>query len=121
MVAGRQLYVHPSRLDRGYVMEKVMEFAQERQVPPHLIVRDLEEAAKQIPRKELTAEAHALAPFEATVLLPGEGQPHFGQPPFPYSRLPPDPAPDGRDRRLLQRPFFIELHFRSAHQGKFEN
>jgi hypothetical protein len=63
MVAGRRLYVHPSRLDRGYVMEKLLEFCQQRHVPPHLIVRDLEAAAQQILRDELTAEARALAPF----------------------------------------------------------
>jgi hypothetical protein len=63
MVSGRQLYAHPSRLDRGYVMEKLLEFEQQRQIPPHLIVRDLEEAAKQIPRQELTAEARVLAPY----------------------------------------------------------
>jgi transposase len=63
MIAGRKLYVHPSRLDRGYVMEKLLEFGRERNTPPHLIVRDLEQAARQIPKQELTAEARALAPF----------------------------------------------------------
>jgi hypothetical protein len=63
MIAGRKLYVHPSRLDRGYVMEKLLEFGRERNTPPHRIVRDLEQAARQIPKQELTAEARALAPF----------------------------------------------------------
>jgi transposase len=63
MVAGRKLYLHPSRLDRAYVMEKLLEFHQTRQTPPHMIVRDLEQAAKQIPRAELPAEARVLQPF----------------------------------------------------------
>jgi hypothetical protein len=63
MVWSRQLYHHPSRLDRSYVMEKILTFHRERKTPPHLIVRDLEQAAKQIPKTAMLEEARALKRF----------------------------------------------------------
>ncbi len=48
MVSGRKLYRHPSRLDRGYVMEKLLTFHREHQTPPVEIVGDLQQAARQI-------------------------------------------------------------------------
>jgi hypothetical protein len=57
MVYGRRVYDHPSRLDRMYVMEKLLTFHREHQTPPHETVRDLEQAAKQIPRDAYAAEA----------------------------------------------------------------
>jgi transposase len=57
MVSGRQLYHHPSRLDRDYVLDKLLEFHQEHHTPPHEILRDLKRAAEQIPKHEQTAEA----------------------------------------------------------------
>lgn len=57
MVYGRRLYDHPSRLDRMYVMDKLLTFHQDRKTPPHEIVRDLEQAAKQIPQEAYAAEA----------------------------------------------------------------
>lgn len=67
MVYGRRLYDHPSRLDRGYVLEKLLTFHRERQTPPHEIVRDLEQAAAQIPRDAWASEAQPLqAVYERT-------------------------------------------------------
>ena len=60
MVSGRQLYRHPSRLDRGYVIDKLLEFHKEHQTPPAEILRDLREAAAQIPKAEQAAEAQPL-------------------------------------------------------------
>jgi len=57
MVSGRKLYRHPSRLDRGYVMDKLLTFHREHQTPPHEIVRDLELAAEQIPKRDRLEEA----------------------------------------------------------------
>jgi transposase len=54
MVSGRQLFRHPCRLDRSYVMEKLLTYHREHNTPPHRIVQDLERAAIQIP-----ASAHA--------------------------------------------------------------
>lgn len=63
MVSGRRLYRHPSRLDRQYVLDKLAGFHQEHGTPPHEILRDLEEAAAEIPRSEHAAEA---APLQQT-------------------------------------------------------
>jgi len=42
MMMGRRLYRHPSRLDRGYVMDKLLTYHREHHTPPHVIVGDLE-------------------------------------------------------------------------------
>lgn len=60
MVSGRQLYRHPSRLDRSYVMEKLLTYHQAHHTPPDVIVRDLERAAEQLPRSACAAEAEPL-------------------------------------------------------------
>jgi hypothetical protein len=60
MISGRQLYQHPSRLDRGYVMEKLLTYHREHQTPPPTIVRDLQRAAEQIPAADRAAEAKPL-------------------------------------------------------------
>lgn len=57
MVSGRRLYRHPSRLDRQYVLDKLLEFHHEHGTPPYEILRDLKQAADQIPRCERAAEA----------------------------------------------------------------
>lgn len=67
MISGRRLYQHPSRLDRSYVMEKLLTYHREHNTPPHLIVRDLELAAKQIPASAYAEEAKPLqAAYEAS-------------------------------------------------------
>jgi hypothetical protein len=60
MVSGRRLYQHPSRLDRDYVLDKLLEFHQQHHTPPHQILRDLQLAAAHIPRHEQAAEAAPL-------------------------------------------------------------
>ena len=60
MVSGRQLYHHPSRLDRQYVLDKLLTFHQEHDTPPVEILRDLQAAADQIPQHEQAAEAEPL-------------------------------------------------------------
>lgn len=60
MVGGRRLYHHPSRLDRGYVLDKLLVFHQAHGTPPHEIVRDMQHAAQQIPPAERSAEASPL-------------------------------------------------------------
>jgi len=60
MVSGRRLYHHPSRLDRQYVLDKLLTFHQEHDTSPAEILRDLQEAAAQIPKHEQAAEAAPL-------------------------------------------------------------
>jgi len=60
MVSGRQMFQHPSRLDRQYVLDKLLTFHQEHDTPPHEILRDLQRAADQIPKHEQAAEAKPL-------------------------------------------------------------
>jgi transposase len=60
MVSGRKLYHHPSRLDRSYVIDKLLKFHKEHQTPPGGILHDLREAAAQIPKSEQAAEAQSL-------------------------------------------------------------
>jgi len=60
MVSGRRIYHHPSRLDRQYVLDKLLTFHQEHKTPPHEILRDLKQAADQIPEQERAAEATPL-------------------------------------------------------------
>lgn len=57
MVSGRRLYHHPSRLDRRYVLDKLLDFHQKHHTPPHEILRDMQHAADQIPKHEQAAEA----------------------------------------------------------------
>jgi hypothetical protein len=60
MISGRQLYCHPSRLDRGYVLDKLLTYHRQHQTPPHRIVHDLEQAAQQIPKSAHAEEARPL-------------------------------------------------------------
>jgi hypothetical protein len=60
MVSGRKLYHHPSRLDRSYVLAKLLEFHKEHGTLPAEILRDLREAAAQIPKAEQATEAEPL-------------------------------------------------------------
>ena len=60
MVSGRKLYRHPSRLDRGYVLDKLLVFHRTHQTLPHEIVGDLQQAARQIPKENRLEEAAPL-------------------------------------------------------------
>jgi transposase len=60
MVGGRRLYDHPSRLDRQYVLDKLLTFHREHGTPPHEILRDLKQATLQIPASARAAEARPL-------------------------------------------------------------
>jgi len=60
MVSGRQLYRHPSRLDRGYVMNKLLTFHREHKTSPAVIVRDLKLATEQFQKPDRKAEGEKL-------------------------------------------------------------
>ena len=57
MVSGRRLYDHPSRLDRQYVLDKLLAFHREHETPPPKILRDLHQAVAQIPPSHHADEA----------------------------------------------------------------
>ena len=60
MVSGRQLYRHASRLDQGYVMDKLLTFHREHQTPPAVIVRDLKHVADLLPEPGKQEEGEQL-------------------------------------------------------------
>jgi transposase len=61
MVAGRQVFHHPSLRERGYILDKLLAFHLDHQTPWKDILPDLHHAIDQIPRKEHAAEAQPLA------------------------------------------------------------
>lgn len=65
MVSGGKLYSHPSRLDRGYVLEKLMNFHRQHGTSPSQIVNDLRVAIEQIPAAHYLQEASPLKGFHA--------------------------------------------------------
>jgi hypothetical protein len=60
MVSGRHLFEHSIRLDRKYVMDKLLVYLQDHKVPPGDIIRHLEHAAEQIPSVDRQTEAKPL-------------------------------------------------------------
>lgn len=60
MVAGRQVFHHPSIRERSYILDKLLAFHVERQTPMKEILADLYEAADQAPKKDRAAEAQKL-------------------------------------------------------------
>ena len=69
MVAGRQVYRHPSCRERHYILEKLSKFYTEHETPMEQVLRDLHEAIHWLPAGEYAAEAKRL---QAT-LSPGSG------------------------------------------------
>ena len=61
MVAGRQVFRHPSLRERSYIVDKLLAFHLEHDTPWQATLRDLHHAIAQIPAKEHTAEAQPLA------------------------------------------------------------
>jgi transposase len=60
MVAGRQVYRHPSCRERHYILEKLSIFYGEHETPMEQVTRDLHEAVNWIPPAEYAAEAERL-------------------------------------------------------------
>jgi transposase len=61
IVAGRQVFQHPSLQGRHYILEKLNVFHREHQTPMADVMRDLKAAIEQLPRAEHAAEAAPLA------------------------------------------------------------
>jgi transposase len=60
MVAGRQVYRHPSCRERHFIIEKLSMFYIEHEIPLEQVSRDLRAAVDWIPRAEYAAEARPL-------------------------------------------------------------
>src|SRR5262249_49319344 len=60
MVAGRQVYQHPSCRERHYILAKLFIFYGEHDTPAEQVLRDLRAAADWIPEAEYAAEAERL-------------------------------------------------------------
>ena len=61
IVAGRQVFQHPSLQGRHYLLDKRNVFHKEHQTPMAEVLRDLQAAVEQVPRAEHAAEAAPLA------------------------------------------------------------
>ena len=61
IVAGRELFAHPSRLDRGYVLKKLLDFHREHDSKMPNIMDDLEAATEFLPKKSYADEAKQIA------------------------------------------------------------
>jgi transposase len=57
MIAGRKLFQHASRLDRGYVLNKLLDFHREHKSPMDVVLADLKAATDQLPIKDYADEA----------------------------------------------------------------
>jgi transposase len=60
MIAGKKLFKHASRLDRGYVLNKLLDFHREHKSPMDVVLADLKAAADQLPIKDYADEAKPL-------------------------------------------------------------
>ena len=77
MVSGRRVYHHPSRLDRGYILDKLLTFHREHGTPPYEILRDLRQAASEILRaskwrRPCHCNGFIVAPVSAAVRARGD-------------------------------------------------
>ena len=61
MVAGRQLFSHPCRQERHYILHKLMEFHRASDTPMSQVLADLDAATRQLPRSAHASEAQPLA------------------------------------------------------------
>jgi transposase len=92
MVAGRQVFRHPSCRERHYILEKLSIFYTEHGTPLDQVLRDLHEAVNWLPPAEYAAEAERL---------------RAGLPPAPRSADPPAaarPGPAAGPTRSIGRP-----------------
>jgi hypothetical protein len=60
IVAGRQVFRHPSCRERDYILDKLLEFHKQHGTSPQQILIDLHAAAAQVPQQEHAAEATPL-------------------------------------------------------------
>jgi transposase len=97
MVAGRQVFRHPSCRERHYILEKLSIFYTEHETPLDQVVRDLHEAVNWLPPAEYAAEAERLG---ATV----SPAPRAAAPPAPCRPRRAAAPPNSAGRRTGPRP-----------------
>jgi transposase len=79
IVAGRQVFRHPAVRGRDYLLEKLMTFHREHETPMADVLRDLENARRQLPPSEYAAEAVPLqAELAKTLAARGRGPKPIG-------------------------------------------
>jgi len=61
IVAGRQVFAHPSQRQRDYILRKLIAFHQEYATSLPVVLAQLQKAIEQLPRNTHTAEAQSLA------------------------------------------------------------
>lgn len=61
MVAGQQLFPHPCRQERHYILHKLLEFHRSSDTPMSQVLADLDAATGQLPRSAHAAEARPLS------------------------------------------------------------
>lgn len=60
MIAGKKLFQHASRLDRGYVLNKLLDFHRAHKSPMDVVLADLKVATEQLPKSAHADEAKPL-------------------------------------------------------------
>jgi transposase len=60
MVAGRQVFRHPSIQGRHYILDKLLAFHREHETPMPELLHDLQAAIGHVPQREYSAEAKPL-------------------------------------------------------------
>jgi transposase len=70
MVAGRDVFRHPSLRQRSYILDKLLAFHNEHQTPGADMMRDLDQAMRWLPAREHAAEAR---PLQAQLARPRRG------------------------------------------------
>ena len=63
IVAGRQVFRHPSQRDRAYILDKLLAFHRHHATPLDKTLIDLNKAIKQVPKAEYNNEAVPLQAY----------------------------------------------------------
>jgi transposase len=109
MVAGRQVFRHPSCRPRHKILEKLINFHVDHGLQINMMIHDLHAAVEWIPPAEHAAEAEPLqarlapSPSPTTAAAP---RPQAGPPPAPSpgpARAEPQPRPAARPRASSRR------------------
>jgi transposase len=75
MVAGKKLFQHASRLNRGYVLQKLLEFHRNHQTTMDIVLADLNAATDQLPKSAYTDEAKPLYDIRSTTVRSRKKEP----------------------------------------------
>jgi hypothetical protein len=79
MVAGGQVFSHPSCRNRDYIVQKLMRFHLQHGTPAAQTLRDLQQAARQVPSRERPREAEPLAREKQRRAAGGRGPQPIGE------------------------------------------